>query len=100
MKAGNARRANMDVSKALGQIGIGKAARTTKLSNQRLSQIGTTLYLHQLICSSGVIELRGKGLRLFAERLDRNREYYDKSCPAHSALQFMKTMIYAWYHVA
>ena len=98
MKAGsNARKASWEVTKALGHIGIRKEARVTKMSNERLRQITTTLYLHQSICSGGMVSLRGEGLRLFVKRLKKNAGYYDESCPAHSALGFMERIIRAWY---
>lgn len=54
LKGGTAQRAvSYDVARALSKIGIGDEVRKTKLSNERLGQIATTLYLHQLICSSG-----------------------------------------------
>ena len=95
--AANARRASWDLTRALSKIGIGKEARATKLSNERLRQIATTMYLHQAVCSNGMVSLRSEGLSSLVDRLKRHADYYDASCPAHSALEFISEMIRAWY---
>ena len=99
MGAGTPRhRANNQVARGLGAIGVGQAMRRTKLSNERFIQIATTLYMHQRVASVGVKEKRGRRLREVVQRMNRNRSYYTQLVgPANSGLTFISKMVDGWY---
>lgn len=99
MGAGTPRhRANNQVSRGLGAIGVGQAMRRTKLSNERFIQIATTLFVHQRVASPGVREKRGARLREVVQRMNRNRHYYTQLVsPADSGLTFIAKMVDGWY---
>lgn len=90
-------RPNNALTVALGGIQIGRESRRTKLSNERLKQIATTLYMHQAICSENTKAYRAEGLKAFANLIRSKESLYDQSCPARSALDFIASMIDGWY---
>lgn len=70
------------------------------MSNDRIQQIATTLYLHRLLASSGVVAAKGAQLHQCVNRMYRNAHYYDKNDPVKTAFSFFKGMIDAWYPMA
>lgn len=89
--------ARREVQKALGAIGIKREAKRTKMSNERLIQIATTLYMHQRVSSDGVRNKRGERLRVLTSRIERNSAYYDKDAAVGSGLGFIIDIIRGWY---
>lgn len=91
-------RANNQVAQGLASIGVGRAMRRTKLSNDRFIQIATTLYMHQRIASDGVKANRGVRLRELVQRTKRHEDYYRQLVgPASSGLMFITKMVEGWY---
>lgn len=88
-----------NVKNALRAIGYSDITLSTKLSNDRIQQIATTLYLHHLIASSGVVAAKGVQLHQSVDRMYRNAQYYDKNDPVKSSFSFFKGMIDAWYPI-
>lgn len=88
-----------NVKNALRAVGFSNITLSTKLSNDRIQQIATTLYLHQLLASPGVIAAKGVQLHQCVDRMYRNANYYDKNDPVKSAFSFFKGMINAWYPI-
>jgi len=98
LKSGSStHRPQREVTKALGQIGIGRDMRRTKLSNERLQQIATTLYLHTKLSSNGVHILRSKSLHKLSNRMNRNVNYYSASTPVRTSFAFIQMMIKGWF---
>lgn len=99
MKRGSFTQRKSDrVSNALSQVdGIGQAMRRTKLSNRRLYQIATTLFLHKTLCSEHAVRSRAGSLHGFIGRCQLNIDLYDESCPVKSSLGFIAKVIKAWY---
>jgi abortive infection bacteriophage resistance protein len=85
------------ITKALGQIDIGKSMRQTKLSNERLQHIATTLYVHQAVASEGMKNNRAKSLYKLADRMKRNEDYYAPNSPISTGFDFITRMIKGWY---
>lgn len=85
------------VATAMGAIGIGKSARKTKMSNERLQQIATTLFVHQKIASEGVRRHRSEDLRKLAKRMQKHIGSYDETSSVRSGLLFILSLINGWY---
>lgn len=98
MKAGDStHKPRASVLRALGGIGIGKAARQTKMSNERFQQIATTMYLHRHLASEGVIEHRAEHLERFVERMAKHRDYYAPGSLVSTGFAFIGAMVSGWY---
>ena len=98
MKAGGAtHRARAAVTKGLGEIGVGKDARRTKLSNERFQQIATTLFLHRHIASSGVVEHRAARLEELVGRMAKHSDYYEPGGLVLTGFAFIESMVDGWY---
>lgn len=98
MKAGSSsHRARNAVNKALSEIGVGKAARKTKMQNERFQQIATTLYLHSHIASRGVIRHRAERLEELVNRMTRHDDYYAPGSLVSTGFAFIEAMIGGWY---
>ena len=98
MKSGDAtHRARAAVTKALGEIGVGRDARRTKLSNERFQQIATTLFLHSHIASSGVVEHRGVRLEELVSRMAKHGDYYEPGGLVLTGFAFIESMVDGWY---
>lgn len=86
------------VSSAIGQIdSIGRSLRRSKLSNDRLQQVATTLFMHQRFASSGVCENRGQSLQVFVDRMFKHIDYYCGNEQICSAFEFIAKLIAAWF---
>lgn len=86
------------VSKAVGCIpGIGSDQRKSRLSNERLQQIATTLYLHKSIASEGVRRHRAVNLSSFVDRMNKHIDYYKGNYQISSSFSFLTTIINAWF---
>lgn len=94
----NARRANNGVMKALSKIdGVGSYQRKARMSNERIRQIVTTLYLHKEVSSKGVIKHKARSLSKFISRANRNINYYKGAEVITSSFSFLSKVIGAWY---
>lgn len=86
------------ISKELAAIdGIGKSQRKSKMSNERLQQIVTTLFMHSHRASEGVINHRAQNLDAFIKRMNKNLSYYDGNTEVLSGFAFLTKVITAWY---
>ncbi len=101
MNAGTPRhKAGYLVMRALGEIdGIGAGQRRSKMSNERLQQIVTTLYMHMRFASKGVHEHKCNELARFVERMNRNLGYYAGNAQVLSGFAFLTKIIGAWFSV-
>lgn len=86
------------VSSALGKIpGIGSGQRRTKMSNDRIQQIVTTLYVHSRIASPGVHRHRAATLHQLVERMNRENEYYSGNLQIRTTFEFLSKVIADWF---
>lgn len=86
------------VSRAVGGVkGVGKGMRQSKLNNERIQQITTTLYMHSLIASEGVRSHRAVSLAEFKERMNKHSEYYSGNCQIVSFFDYLSKLIEAWF---
>lgn len=94
----NGKGSNHRIYQAVATVeGIGSGQRRAKLSNTRLNHIATTLYLHKERASTGVLEHRAQDLRTFAERMNKNIDYYHGNNQIKSGFAFIDTLINTWY---
>ena len=90
----NAIRGNYEILKALGLGGITKSERESKLCNERVRQIVTTLYTHKkIVLSDGVRVNQKLGLNSVAERMFRNIAYYDSNPKIKTFFEFFKKLV-------
>ena len=88
------------VSRAVGQIAsIGQSQRKSKLSNDRLQQVATTLYVHSLVASEGVHKNRSISLHKFVERMNRHVDYYDGNYQVSSGFDFITKLVDSWFPI-
>lgn len=98
LTAGKARHSSYILTRAMGPIkGISKQTRRSRLSNDRLQEIATTLYKHQEVASEGVYNHRLKELSIFANRLHKNAKYYKSNPQVIASFEFIAKLIGAWY---
>ncbi|ANE23548.1 hypothetical protein AAY81_08545 [Denitrobacterium detoxificans] len=86
------------VSNAISKINsIGKEQRTSKLKNDRMQEIATTLHTHSIVVSPGVKANRAAHLHTFAARMNKHINYYEGNYQVSSAFDFISKLINAWY---
>lgn len=77
---------------------VSRNVREKKLSNARVQQVVTLLYLYkEIVTSKGVQEKAIKRLQVFEERMMRNVEYYQDNDKVHTNFEFLKLVIDNWY---
>ena len=79
--------------------GIGLDQRKSKMSNDRMQQIVTTLYAHRKLASEGVSEHRAKSLSVFVQRMNRHVDYYRGNLQVSTGFDFLTKVISAWFPV-
>ena len=91
-------RARNAVSRAIGGIRtIVKGQRKSKLSNDRLLQVATTLYVHSILASDGVHQHRSESLHAFVSRMNKHIEYYEGNDQISSGFEFIEKLVDAWF---
>lgn len=86
--------------KELSKIGaISKDVRQRKLSNDRIRQMTTLLYLYKAyVLSSGLKVFHTRELKaVFFDRFNEHRDYYATSGPILSTFDFFQKIIDKWY---
>jgi len=90
--------AQLAVKKELSKItGIGRGQRRTKMSNERLQQVVTTLYMHRILSSEGVYNHRCSELYALVKRMNMHPEYYRGNDQVATAFSFLAKVIEAWF---
>ncbi len=98
MKAGSAtHHTRHAVECAVAEIGIQKSARQTKLSNERMQHIATTLYVHQEVSAPTVRAHKAIELRNLASRTLKHSDWYRPDGVVSSGFVFLRALIYGWY---
>ena len=87
------------VTKELGYInGISRDTITKKMSNERIQEIVTLLFVHrEIVTSQGVHIKASKSLQDFTERINRNINYYNKNLTIKSTFEFLSKIIDNWF---
>ena len=76
---------------------IGYYQRKSKMSNDRIQQIVTTLYVHRNLASQGVLEHRASSLSAFTHRMNEHIDYYRGNLQVYSGFVFLTKVIEAWF---
>ena len=89
------------VTKELSNIkSVSKTTRIKKMSNGRIQQVVTLLYMHKkLIPSEGVKKNAAKRLHIFSDRIKRNNAYYINNDLIKTNFDFLNVIIDNWYPV-
>lgn len=86
------------VQQAVAKIStIKRGQRKAKLSNDRLQQITTSLYLHKVLALDGVHENRAKLLDKFLQRMNKHIDYYKGNDQITSSFEYITKIINAWF---
>ena len=90
--------ANYIVLNAIAKMGISKKIRDNKLSNTRIKQLITLLYLNKnIVTSEGVLNHQAKSLNELKERIEHHINYYDKNELIKTSFNFLNKIIDIWY---
>ncbi len=86
------------VSRAIGHVdSIGRDQRKSKLSNDRLQQVATTLYMHRRLASLGIHKNRCRSLRALVGRMFKHVDYYAGNQQITSGFEFIARLIETWF---
>ena len=89
---------NYNIMKELGEKGISKKTRYKKMTNPRIQQIVTMLYLNKnMVTSEGVLNNQKKLLQELKSRIEHHMDYYDNNNLVQTSLQFFIKIIDIWY---
>ena len=99
LKSGTANyKANYYIHMELANIGISKKVRDNKLSNVRLQQIVTLLYLNKRITtSSGILKHQSEMLNELKNRMLYHIDYYKNNEIIKTSFEFLCKIIDNWY---
>ena len=98
-RIGYVRDTNAGVTKALMSIkGMNTNFRKNRMSNARIQQIVTLLYMHkEIVTSEGVHEKESKGLQDVLTRAFKNNDYYKNNPMLKGTFDFLKLVVDSWY---
>lgn len=85
------------VRRAVGNTSIGKQMARSKLSNERLIQLTTTLYVHKEVASAGIISAQSDELNHLVNRMYRHADYYQKNDQIRTGFEYITALVRAWY---
>lgn len=90
---------NAGVTKALMSIkGMNTNFRKNRMSNARIQQIVTFLYMHkEMVTSDGMHQSEAKGLQEVMTRAYKNKDYYKNNPMLKSTFDFLKMVVDSWY---
>ena len=91
--------ADYGMLREISKIGISNGAIGKKMSNARIQQIVTLLYLNKKITTSeGVLKYQKEMLQELKNRIERNIQYYSNNTLIKSNLNFLNRIIDTWYN--
>ena len=89
---------NADVMQAIARTGISHRVRTAKMSNPRLQQIATLLYLHAKSVPEGTAKARARNdIAQLSARMDDALEALSKNDAARSSFTFLMKLFDKWF---
>jgi abortive infection bacteriophage resistance protein len=90
---------NADITKALMAIpGMNSNFRKNRMSNARIQQVITLLYMHKIMVESdGIRKSEGKELKRIITRIDKNIDYYNSNQKIKGTLDFLKMVVDSWF---
>ncbi len=91
--------ANYRVQNEVAKTGISKKVRDNKLSNIRIKQLITLLYLNKNITTSeGILRYQAKILNELKDRIEHHIDYYNTNELIQTSLNFLNKIIDNWYN--
>lgn len=91
--------ADYGMLREISKIGISNGAIGKKMSNARIQQIVTLLYLNKKITTSeGVLKYQKEMLQKLKNRIEHNIQYYSNNTLIKSNLNFLNKIIDTWYN--
>mgnify|MGYP004654967113 FL=1 len=91
--------ANYRVLNEVARTGISKKVRENKLSNTRMKQLTTLLYLNKnIITSEGVLKHQTELLHKLKDRIEYHIDYYNTNELVQTNFKFLNKIIDNWYH--
>ena len=83
----------------IANIGISKETRNKRMSNSRIQQIVTLLYLNKKITTSdGVLKHQTEKLQDLKSRIEHHIDYYSKNNLIQANFNFLNKIIDNWYN--
>ena len=90
---------NYKILNEIANIGISKKTRDNKMSNARIQQIVTLLYLNKRITTSqGVLNYQSEILQDLKSRIEHHIDYYDTNDLVQTSLKFLNKIVDNWYN--
>lgn len=90
---------NAAVTKELMSISaMNKNFRKNRMSNSRIQQVVTLLYMHKtMVESEGIRKAEAEELQRVVKRMDKHKDYYKTNPMISSTLDFLKMVIDNWF---
>jgi hypothetical protein len=90
---------NADITKALMAIpGMNSNFRKNRMSNVRIQQVITLLYMHKMMVGSdGIRKSESDELKRIIIRIDKNIDYYKSNQKIKGTLDFLKMVVDNWF---
>jgi abortive infection bacteriophage resistance protein len=90
---------NADITKALMAIpGMNSNFRKNRMSNARIQQVITLLYMHRIMVESdGIRKSEDEELKKIITRIDKNIDYYNSNQKIKGTLDFLKMVVDSWF---
>ena len=83
----------------MAKIGVSKKVRDNKLSNIRMKQLITLLYLNKnIVTSEGVLKHQTESLQKLKGRIEHHIDYYDTNQLIQTNFRFLNKIIDNWYN--
>lgn len=98
-KRGPRYRANNIVSIAVSAAGVSRNTLRKKLSNDRIIQLTSVLYLHNLSASKGLHKHYAELLNDYLKRVERNKSYYAKNQQISSFFDYLTILVKSWFPI-
>ena len=90
---------NYRILNEIANIGISKETRNKRMSNSRIQQIVTLLYLNRKITTSdGVLKHQTEKLQDLKSRIEHHIDYYSKNNLIQANFNFLNKIIDNWYN--
>jgi len=90
---------NYRILNEIANIGISKETRNKRMSNSRIQQIVTLLYLNKKITTSdGVLKHQTEKLQDLKSRIEHHIDYYSKNNLIQANFNFLNKIIDNWYN--
>lgn len=89
---------NYKILNQIAKIGISKKSRSKRMTNPRIQQIVTLLYLNKnIVTSEGILNYQIQILQELKRRIEHHSDYYSKNTLVQANFMFLNRIIDSWY---